>query len=125
MATTIVRHPGRTAAPVGSVAVAPGLIEVTGASRRPAAAEGWLGLSHVARRRGVDSLVVHEALRTGALPAYVIPGSRLRWCRAEDADRLHVRGVTREQLDGQGGTSRRLATEFYLPGEDPSGSLAR
>ena len=117
MPTTILRHPERATATDGTVSLELGLIEVTGASRKPAAAEDWLGIFHAARRLGVGSVVVHDALRAGILPAYVTAGSRLRWCRAEDVDGVRVRGVTREQQDGQGGPRRRVFTELYLPGE--------
>jgi hypothetical protein len=123
--TTILHHPARTVAPDGTATVVPGLIEMTGPSSRPSPDEGWLGISHAARRLGVDSLAVYVACDTGLLPTYATAAGRLRWCRAEDVDRLRTRGRVREEPAGKGGTRQRLATELYLPTDEPSGSSAR
>lgn len=103
------------------MSVAPGLLEVTGASRRPAEAAGWLNTAQAARRLGLESRAVFHVFRTGLVPAYVTTTSPRHWCRAEGVNRFHTRGVVRDRSNGQGGTRRILTAEFYLSGdeEDP------
>jgi len=117
-----VRHPERDVGGDGTASVAPGLLEVTAASRRPAEAAGWLNAAQAARRLGLGSRAVFHVFQTGLVPAYLTATSPRYWCRADDVDRLHTRGVVRDRPNGQGGTRPVLTAVFYLSGdeEDPS-----